>query len=350
MKQLKKFKTSWAGMGILVLGDVIAFGLYICCLYAAKAGIDNIALNIVTNILLVLLSVLTTSIISVPLIEVRGKNTLCQQMLAKDVLCTPQVYKALPEQQKAEMLKGLEAEVYFDDNMVKEDMYASIRKKMQGPEEDYYFTSCEYIVRCYVERDLIRKNVLKKISLRSYKPVTIPDFPLCVTAFPEIEGEEYLRVSSLTVNGNECEVKDAVRSEKSKLHDALSKKSGYTTKMQHFYNRTLSLSPDRTAVIVVEYTTVVPQNDKSYICRISAPCQKFKFQFFMDGENKDQYQAVLSAFGFIDEGSKAAVPHDDMTFVSTELNDWIFPGDGVVINIMERAPAPAATPVPALGE
>ncbi|WP_251445630.1 hypothetical protein [Vermiculatibacterium agrestimuris] len=343
MKGLEKYKTSLIGMGCLIGGDILALILYLCCLYAQGNGGGGVALEIIANILIVLISVLSTSIISVPLIEVRGKNTLCQQLLTGDVLRTPQLFDSLTDEQKGDVLQTLESAVYFDSDPAKGDMYASIRRKInnQSLKADYYFTSCEYSVRCSVEGDFIRKTILKKTSILSYKPMTLSDFPLCITSFPEIENQDFLQVSLLKVNGRDCSLEDDIRSEKTKLTDPLPKKSGYTATMKHLYARTLSLTPTKPAVVEVEYTTVVPKNDKSYICRVSAPCRKFKFHFDMDGENKDQYRVALSAFGFIDDGNSSFNHHDDAPSASIELNDWIFTQDGVAVTILEKSLVPA---------
>lgn len=342
MKKLKKYKTSLAGIGCLILGDVVAFILYLCCVSLPRNTGNQLVLEVITNILLVLVSVLSTSIISVPLIEVRSKNTLCHQMLTDDVLRTPQFFGALTEEQKRDMLQNLESSVYFDSDPTKEKMYTSIRKKIssQSPKTDYYLTSCEYSVRCSVEGDFLKKTILKKISIQSYKKTFISQFPLCITAFPEIDNQDFLQVSLLKVNGRECNVENEVHSEKTKSTDPLTQKSGYTAIMKHFYTRNLALSPSKPTVIEVEYTTVVPKSDTSYICRVSAPCQKFKFRFFMDGENKNQYRIALSAFGFIDDGNSTPNHHDDTPSASVELNDWIFPRDGVAVTILEKNRVP----------
>lgn len=344
MKKLKKYKTSRAGLGLFALGDVVTIILYLCCLSVPRTVSNESVLEIVTNVLVILVSVLSTSLISVPLIEVRSKNTLCHQMLTDDVLCTSQFFNALTEEQKRAMLSNLESSVYFDSDPVKEKMYTSIRKKMRGQssKQDYYLTSCEYSVRCAVEGELIRKTILKKISIQSYKKLQLSDFTLCVTSFPEIKDQDYLKVSLLKVNGCERDVIDDIRSEKTKDTDPLSQKSGYTATMKHTYTRKLSLSPSKPTVIEVEYTTVVPKSDTSYICRVSNPCQKFKFSFFMDGENKNQYRIALNAFGFIDDGNSAPNHHDDTPSASVELNDWMFPNDGVAVTILEKSKVPAA--------
>lgn len=81
---LKKFKTKSSAIVIGAIIDVVILILYIICLHILKGNPENIniyaavALDIISNILLVGLSILTTSLISIPFIDVRGKISCVQ--------------------------------------------------------------------------------------------------------------------------------------------------------------------------------------------------------------------------------------------------------------------------------
>ena len=225
-------------------------------------------------------------------------------------------------------------------------MYASVRNKISrfsliGYDDDYYFDSCEYRVRCVIDGDYIRKTILKKIDVRSYQKIQKHDFPLCVTTFPEIQSADYIQISFLKINGTQRNLQHDIRTETGNSSTPLLAKSGYFKQAKHTYVRSLSLSPDKPTIIEIEYTTVVPKNDTVYICRVSSPCRKFNFHFYLDGNNKSKHRINLSAFGFIDDGSSTPNHHDDTPSVSITLDDWIFPRDGVTVTIMEKTIVPA---------
>lgn len=344
MEKLKKYKTSNIGMVCLIGGDLVALVVYLCCLLVPEAETNKIILEIVTNFLVVLISVLSTSILSIPLIEVREKNSLCEQMLKDDVLRTPQFFNSLTESQKKDMLQALESALHFDFDILKGSMYASIRSKINSSFETdncVYLASCEYKVRCFIENESIRKTILKKLTLCTTKPTSISEFPLCSMSFSETESKNPLQISYLVVDDHICSIDTEVGTIVTENDHPLSQKSGYTITRKHYYKNPLKLSEKKSTVIEVQYTTIVPKNDKSYICRVSTPCQKFKFEFYLEGENRNQYRISLCAFGFIDNGRGTPNLHDDTPSASIEFNDWIFPQDGVAVTILEKSQVPA---------
>ena len=135
---LKKFKTKSSAIVIGSIIDVVILILYIICLQILKGNPKNInvyavvALDIISNILLVGLSILTTSLISIPFIDVRGKNQLCAELLLGDVLKTPEVFDILSKDQKENLLHSLECSLYFDNQGPKEEMLRSVRNKITG--------------------------------------------------------------------------------------------------------------------------------------------------------------------------------------------------------------------------
>lgn len=345
MIQLKKFKASSLGLICLFVIDLFAFVLYLCCLYEidyASTATIKTALTVISNTLLVAVSILTTSLLSVPLIDVRTKNTLCSQLLTEDVLGTPQLLAALSESQKSALMKNIEAGLHFNDCPIKEAMLTSVRSKIQnfpcvdGYNDDYYLESCEYIVRCTIGDTHIRKTILKRLDIRSYKKKVMSGFPLCVTSFADLGTEPYMQIAALTVNKIPKRIQDLVASEEKDSKESLAAKSGYLKSAVHTYTGKLALKPNKSTVLEIEYSTLVPITDPVYICRVSSPCKKFHFQFSLDGDNKNNYRVNLSAFGFVDDGSNAPNHNDDSPSVSVSFDDWIFPQDGVVVTITKK--------------
>lgn len=88
---------------ILYIGvDILFFILYLVCLdmlNAAEDGWKNF-LNVVSNILLVGISILTTTIITVPLIKLKEDNSLCDRIFAEDILASSDVFNLLSDEKK----------------------------------------------------------------------------------------------------------------------------------------------------------------------------------------------------------------------------------------------------------
>lgn len=305
----------------------------------------RILMNIVSNMLLVGISVLSTTVISIPLIEVRSKNSLYDKILLDDVLSDPRFYNALSKEDREKMLRSLEANLHFRGSATKEDMFQSIRKKLNTyhdrndtDAEQCYLESCSYHIKCEICGQYFCKTVNKVIDIRAYEPINKRNFPLCITSAPVLNDRyDVSEVETLIINGRELNVNDCVETKSSNIHNnAFDKKSGYTRRSGHFYKGNLHLTPDKPTKITVNYKTYVPIRDTFYSCRTSYPCHKFQFSYMLSGKCADEYSLSVCAFGFVDDGRETPNRSDSNPDIEVNFENWIFPLDGVAVTMLKN--------------
>lgn len=349
----RRFRTSRLALVVGFIIDLVLLALYIICLQALEslsadtAQWQRTALDVISNVLLVGFSVLTTSLISIPFIDVRGKNNLCSEMLLGDVLKTPAVFNALPSSQKEEILRSLECSAYFDNCIQKEEMFSSIKRKFSGGQsakendrlKDCFFESCDYDVVCTVEDGYIKKHITKTFDLRAYKKTTVEKFPLCSSTFTDIpQGDGSIPiVDALNIGGVPRDLTDVV-SEAGTADSGFDKRSGYGKNVAFYFKGKLKLDPDQPTKIMVSYKTQVPEYDVAYSCRMVHPCHTFHFRFHLEGPETKAYSLAVNAFGFWDDGKKSP-NNNDLSTVNVDFGDWIFPRDGVSVTLIRKAPA-----------
>lgn len=348
---LKKFKTKFSAIVIGAIIDIVILILYIICLHILKGNPENIniyaavALDIISNILLVGLSILTTSLISIPFIDVRGKNQLCAELLLGDVLKTPEVFNILSKDQKEDLLHSLECSLYFDNQGPKEEMLRSVRNKINGISQNngltdfsqIYFNTCEYDVDCSFNGNYIIKKFTKNIEICAYRKKTVSNFLLCRSIFAKIDDLESPSITSLNIDGSEIDINKFVKREEEKASSAFDKRGGYKENVVLYYTGKLELSPEKPVKIMVSYITTVSSNDVSYSCRMACPCNKFKFTFRLTGDQAKDYYLAVNAFGFWDDGKKTPNPPDENK-IFVHFDDWIFPRDGVSVTLVRKDP------------
>lgn len=294
---LKKFKTKTSAIVIGIIIDVIMLILYVICLQILKSRPDvsyATVLDIISNVLLVGFSVLTTSLISIPFIEVRGKNQLCAEFLFGDVLKTPKVFNLLLDEQKTDLLHSLECNLYFDDQAIKEEMFRSVRNKINGIKQNneskdflgLYFKSCEFDIDCSFDGYYIRKKITKTFEVCAYQKKAVTNLLLCRSIFSKINNLDSPSIESLNIDGKEMDINQCVKRAEEPTSSAFDKRGGYSENVVLRYAGKLDISPDRPVKIMVSYTTIVSSNDTSYSCRMACPCKEFRFTFRLTGEQE----------------------------------------------------------------
>ena len=340
----KKFKLSKHNYFIAAAIDFVFFVLYCICLNYLKDpnASQYIIVNICSNILLVGISVITTSLLTIPMIEVNSKNSFYNDTILKDVLASPHFYERMSKEDRLELLKGLEANIYFENSKIRESMYQSIRNSLlkYGKDEDdgkIYLEKCNYRIKCEVCGDYFKKTVLKTCELYSYEKFKKSNFPLCATAAPKTKKENGSMVTSIEINGTSREVEDCIRTEVEDIkYDPFSKKSGYDRSITHYYTGDLVLRPDKPTKLKICYETYVPLHDTFYSCRTPYPCHEFSLVYELSGDKASDYSLAVCAFGFSDDAKDSPNRQDDKPEIEVKFNDWIFPLDGVAVTMKKK--------------
>lgn len=349
MKKNKKYKLKILNMLICAAIDVAMIYFYIVCINILNTAVGTRAdvFNVISNILIVGISILTTSLITVPLIQVRENNALCNKFLAEDVLASSEIFNYLPIDKKQEILSAMECNLYFDNDKVKESMYCSIRDKINGEVSnkqkkaflkkpyDYYFNLCDYEVECKLVDGYIEKRITKTVEIRSYKKQIVAHYPLITSCFSPEDGIPYCRIESLHINNAELNAQKNVCEEMSSISSPLDVRSGYKKRVEYLYKNHLSFSPDKSVKISICYTTRVNEKDVVSSFRLSYPCRKYKFKFKLLDNLADNYNISMNAFGFCDDGKNTPNSHSKSE-VRVSFEDWIFPSNGVAVVLIRK--------------
>lgn len=347
MKKFKKYRASIPNLAIIAGVDIVCICLYAIILnYLQDPDADMyVLMNLASNVLLVAISILSTVLFTTPLVDVTAKNALYNKILLEDVLSDPRFYNALPKDEREKMLRGLEANLHFRGSPTKENMFHSIRKKLntyydreEAEADQCYLESCSYNIKCEIRDGYFYKTISKTIDIRAYEPIIRKDFLLCSTEAPLLEGHDSVsKIEALSINGQLKVVTDCVETRSSDIrNDAFNKKRGYTCRSAHFYKGDLHLTPDRPMKIQIDYKTYVPIYDTFYSCRTPYPCHKFKFTYMLSGECADKYSLSVCAFGFADDGKETPNRADENPDIEVNFDSWIFPLDGVAVSMLKK--------------
>lgn len=342
---MKKFKVSTLACVVTAVIDLALIVLYIICLNLLESSDGSLRsfIDIVTNILIVGISILSTSLITIPFVQIKSDNTLCEQILFGDVLASPKLFDCLPLEKKLQVLHDMESNIYFNSCVEKESMYCSIRNKINDSRSDdfdgdLFFETCEYDVECRLKDDHIIKTITKSVEIKAFqKSHSVNSYTLCTSAYTNAaESVPYLTMESLHINGSECDVEHDITEKEMSNSNPLNVKSGYKKFVGWDYNKRLQFSPTESTKIVITYTTDVADSDTAYSCRLSYPCKKFKFKYkLIDEQLANKYNINLNAFGFYDDGHKSPNTHRKSE-VKVEFDYWMFPSDGVSVSLINK--------------
>lgn len=347
-RRIKKYNCAKSALALMIICDIVLLIVYVALFVISQnSGLTpeyKATIDVFLNIFLILFSVLTTSLISIPAIEARSKNLLCEELLSGDLLQSPSFYALMTQDQKKGMLSLLKSVSRFEDNPAKISMYQSITEKIDSNSDDLnsqiYLGTCSIDIQCAFVNGKIEKTILKTIDIFSYEPQVHSGYVLLRQAVRKGKtgAESSSNIVSLRVNDKLYDKpSDIVKIEESSIDSSLVNKSGNTHQITHTYQGNIKLSPDKACRIVLEYKTYVDEDDIVYSYRMSMPCQKFSLNFQLVGEAANTHMLDVSAFGFVDDAHNSPNRTSDMSKVSVSFDSWIFPHDGVAITIKPRS-------------
>lgn len=351
MGKYKKFVLNIGMRRIYIVIDILMLFFYIVCLIILDevTGYTKVVFNVLSNILLVGLSILTTTIISVPLITLKENNALCNRVLSEDLLSSSEFFNIVNSYKKKELLRALECNYYFNNEKEKELMYCSVRNKLNGfaagdyvegslPDKpvDFYFNLCEYEIDCTLVDDYFEKRITKNLEIKSYSDsAVIENYPLINCCFSPDDKLPYCKIESLHIGSKEYSITRYVSEEDIGAIGPLEERSGYKRKKAFCFKDKLSLSSSTPVKLSICYTTRVYKNDIISTFRLRYPCKQFKFTFRTRGKIENTYDIAVNAFGFCDDGKSTPNTHTSSE-VKVSFNDWIFPLDGVAVALKEK--------------
>ena len=302
-------------------------------------GADNVSsesvivVDIFSNVLLVIISVLGSSIFSSFLIERKELDKQSIETILNDVLCSTEYLPLISDRNKGLLEAGL---LGFDCQM-QGAMIRAVCSKLFEDNPEYYFEECEYTVNCKIGEKYIEKEITRSSTIRSYaKTCKINGYVFVkMTSKPLSCGEDCLTVTKVEINNKRIDSNKYRPSPPRRVNASLLEKNGYTMEHCYAYKDTLLLKNDESTKIVVTYKTRVEKDDTHYCCRVSEHCNKFSVHFQIDDQR--DYKIVTSPFGFMDTAYNS--PNDNSrNKVDLVFNGLVFKECGVAIDFKEKNP------------
>ena len=116
---IKKYRGSWIGIVSMAITTGVSLICYVIVLVLLQN--NNIVqeygatLNIVRDILLSVLSIISTTLLTSIFIEKNRKNVDYTELIANDVLASPEFYNNLTEENKEKMYNALEQNMFLKE-------------------------------------------------------------------------------------------------------------------------------------------------------------------------------------------------------------------------------------------
>lgn len=296
-------------------------------------------INMGETVLLFFLSAALSSILGV-LWGIKAKNNLYSDLLTNDVFASEDFYNALSSENREKIHNNLNEHLLFDGSKIKTKMYSYVTDKLNDSFDDnYYYEECNYDIKCTIFEDRLEKKILKTIKLKPIKEKhTLKEIRIASSKYMANEKSKFglpFDKVKVKINNSTVDKQKYIKEIKGEITDT-DKKSGYNEHKIIKCTKTIDLSNKKAQKIEIEYTTIVPPNDLSYVCRLDHACKKYSFNFSVISKNKKEYSIDVAAFGFLDDASGSPVHSDDDMSAIVKFDNWMFPQDGVSLSLIEK--------------
>lgn len=334
--KIEKFKIKKSSICLLVILSVIGIFFYAGCSYNLNVNESlsknhEAILETLLNISTILISVCGINLLFSIIIEVKSKNALINEIIANDVISSPEFYGNMEDEKKLAMYNALESSLFSKYNTV-QDMYKSLRQKLQDNISDYYYNECSYSVTCSIQNSFIEKKVSSCIKLRSFeKKKALKDFVLGSFVSKKINGFESCEIDSIKINGNALSDKD-YKKVYAEINN-LNKQNAYDESIKYIYSHKLNLTDDKDTEISMHYVTRTATDDITSTFRVRCPCKNFSL--FYEIKEHDDFRIVCNAYGFLDDADNSTNNQENSN-ITIKFSDWIFNYDGVTVIILRK--------------
>lgn len=334
---IKKYRGSWIGIVSMAITTGVSLICYVIVLVLLQN--NNIVqeygatLNIVRDILLSVLSIISTTLLTSIFIEKNRKNVDYTELIANDVLASPEFYNNLTEENKEKMYNALEQNMFLKDR-VKNNIYQVCRNKINANPIKYYYNELQMCVSYFDFGTYSEKRISRVMKIRSYNGKLKENklFLFSYQLSPTEKIKNFEIISACIGEENKALVlgKDIIV-EASDTTNIFWNKRGYKQNYDIFLNKDITLYDNEDLIIMVEYVSRVTDEDMSSGFGVRVPCKNFTFNFTAPPE----YLVFAHPYCFLN--SEANSPNSDYpNIVSLSFNNWLLPGEGVAISVAKK--------------
>lgn len=344
-----------------LITTIIIFSLCVVCIYLTSQldyvinsvsidGVKNDELNklityrTISDVMVVITSILGTNLLLSVLVEKRSKNNLVTEFLVNEMLASESVYFNLSDENQKTILDNIELRRVFENNKIAYNMHKYMIDKVKNDLKNYYFAECEYVVVVDAKDEYFEKVLTHTIELKTYEPnTTIKEFSLAKINMKSIEGMPNFEIKDVQIDGVPVKIEPDGNGKFTKNSEVqlkvvpngnkLDNKNGYDTTVQYYLKKKLHCKNDESIKIVSNFITRCPMDDIVTTFRASVPCKKFSVNYTINQEQN--YKLGGSAFGFLDASTAFQNSHKP-NIMRFGFNNWIFTDDGVSITIIKK--------------
>lgn len=311
---------------------VVALVLVIVFLILEANKIDNFAVFALKNFSVTLLSIGACSL----LLEFVGNVEYTKKKLI-DVITTDEFIEVLSDKRKRELRSKLIRSIHAvknpgilaDDNNITTIMDKDVSDIL----DDYYYEEYKYVINIKKKKGYIEKTInvfFKATSISGKKTLA----PLINMTFDKLTDSDLapVKIEKLIVGDVEIDCSTInLRVEDNEECDKTLQECEYSLKKYiEEHKETFSFNTSISGELT--YITRVPLSDLVYSVRMPKACERFELHI----SSKD-YRFTPYCFGF-----KSVAGHlnerivNDNNSVHVWFKDWILPGEGVLINLLDK--------------
>ncbi len=337
---LEKFHISSGTKVLSFVACIVCCLAYVLITFFEKTKEISAIWIILSQFLLVFISVFGTNLILSILIENKSKNAMFTDFMANDIIASPEFYNNMSDDNKRKMLDAIFLSTDFKGNHDLLKMTKTIQQKLLEIDKDYYFENCDYNISIEDKGSYFEKTITRQITMCPYsKELQIDNFSFMKVCLIEDQAIKPFTWQSIKISDSshctEVDINSDIEVREALKTDDISEKNGYNFAKEYIYKKPIVIKKDsqhRTS-ITLSYIVRCPKNDIFSTYRTAAPCKKFSVKCVISPA--DSYKLYTSAFGFMDNaGSSANNGRDNEINIS--LKDWAFVEDGVAIAIYKK--------------
>lgn len=308
-----------------------------------KIYYENYALfGIIKDISTVVLSIVGTSLILGAAFEVNNRNSAYSDFFEDDVVGSSEFYKNISKENRLKILKFLQSQEYFEDNLIIGEMYEGIRDRLKNskyayPKEKYYMECCKYRVTCIDKGTHFEKVTVREMQFKTYEgklklnELTLGRYKNIPANVADVNQFEII---SLRINGELIDKSFIKIEDENEPDDVLLAQANYKLRQKFILAKSIELDEKSNTTIVFEYKSMTEKDDIHSTFRCTVPCKHFEVHFSVD----DHYALIPIAFGFCDHAQTSPNSHNESE-ATIRFNQWLFEDDGVVIILKEKSKA-----------
>ena len=279
---------------------------------------------IIKDMSLVGSTVFGSSIISTLLIDKKTKEFEYFSNVVNEIVCDKSIFNVLSDKNK----QLLESQLYECDNETQIEIIRDVVNKIK--QFNYYYEECSVNVSCFISKKSCKKTISKELRIKSFdNSVKIDRYRIHSSATRE-NADSYLSIKSISLDGKLLSRESyIIRREKINTEERVLMRNGYKSRFVCELIEPITFRSDRPTIIVVEYETVVSDDD-SFTNRLPGPCKNYRLSFGVTDEKHSKYDITGSAFGFMEKGLKT--PNIEENRFEIKFDTWSFKDDGVTLS------------------